>query len=63
MQAYDEVVELARICASQMPVTKSDDEAAELRRMAENYRSRAAQLAGGVPDLGESPDMAVVRHD
>jgi hypothetical protein len=53
--AYDELVERARICARQARLnTSEEDVAAELWRMAQNYRSRAAGLNSDVfPEIGE----------
>jgi hypothetical protein len=52
--AYDELVERARICAREARLNTSEDVAAELWRMAQNYRSRAAGLnSDGIPEIGE----------
>jgi hypothetical protein len=50
---YDNLVMLARICARRALDTPNRDEAAELWRMALNYRSRAAAY-GDLPELGVS---------
>jgi len=53
MQSYEELLKLARIYARRAHEAQSDDEAAELWRMALNYRSRAADFAAGdLPELG-----------
>jgi hypothetical protein len=51
MQSYDDLIELARICAEQARATKAPDAADELRRMAKEYERRAAKLNGGQPPL------------
>jgi hypothetical protein len=52
---YRDLVELARICAYQARVTKDRNVAAELQRMANEYKQRAAELDNGrIPDLGET---------
>jgi hypothetical protein len=49
MQTYNDLIELARICAKQARATKSAEAATELRRMADEYRLRAAQLNNDKP--------------
>ena len=57
MPTYDELVELARICWRQSLVTQAQDVARELRRMAHEYRQRAAKLDGGrLPNFGGEDD-------
>jgi hypothetical protein len=52
MQTYRDLIELARICTKQARATKSQDVAAELRRMAKEYERRAAELNdSNVPSL------------
>ena len=52
--AYDDLVELAQLCAYQAKVTKSRDVAEEFRRMAKEYQRRAAQLdEGRLPNIGK----------
>jgi len=53
VQTYDELVELARTCLHQSRITLDKEVAAELRRMAEAYQRRAADLdSGQPPDIG-----------
>ncbi len=47
MQTYDDLVHLARVCIRQAKATDRDEVAAELIRMADEYRQRAAALDGG----------------
>jgi hypothetical protein len=54
---YDELVELAKMCAHQARVTMAKDVADELRRMAREYQQRAADLnSGKMPDIGQVGD-------
>jgi hypothetical protein len=56
MRGYGELAaELARVCARQARLTKREDEADELWRMAQNYHKRAADLDSDLPDIGEKP--------
>jgi len=51
---YRELVDLARTCAHQARVTRDPAVANELRRMAEEYRQRAAEFNDGkLPDIGD----------
>ena len=52
MLTYNELVELASLCARNARIATSKDVADELRRMAEEYRDQAARL-GEVPELGD----------
>lgn len=55
MQKYDDLVQLARICLRQSKEAKQDGVATELRRMANDYRRRAANLDGGkLPSIEEA---------
>jgi len=54
MRTYDELVRLARMCLQQARETINPIVAAELRRRAQDYLRRAAELDGGkTPDIGE----------
>jgi hypothetical protein len=54
MQTYEELVELARICVRNARTTTDNEVAAELWKMAREYKEKAARLNGGrVPSLGE----------
>jgi hypothetical protein len=58
-QTYDELLELARICArnARLPMT-TKVVAAELWKMAKDYQARAAQLdSGNPPDIGPPPEF------
>jgi hypothetical protein len=55
---YDELVEFARMCADQARITMAKDVAGALRRMAEEYQQRAAELNGGkLPDIGDTGEQ------
>ena len=55
MQAYEDLVELARICLMQAREAKSGLVSAELRHMARGYQVRAATMNNGrLPDIGET---------
>jgi|HubBroStandDraft_4_1064222.scaffolds.fasta_scaffold1372511_1 hypothetical protein len=57
MQTYDQLVEIARICLRQARMAGAAEVVKELRRMAWEYREKAAKLNGGkLPDLGEYTD-------
>ena len=56
MQAYDELVELARIGAFNARNTLDPRVAAELWKMALEYQAKAAKLdSGRSPDVGPPP--------
>jgi hypothetical protein len=56
MRTYEELSELAKICASNSRTTTSRDVAAELWRMARRYQKQAAEFhSGKLPDIGEPP--------
>jgi hypothetical protein len=56
MQSYEQLVELAKLCANQSHVSFSKETAAELWRMAKEYQADAAKLDGGnLPDIGKPP--------
>jgi hypothetical protein len=53
MPSYNDLIELARICQRQADLTDIPSVAEELRRMAEDYRQRAAALdRGALPGTG-----------
>jgi len=55
MPAYDDLLELARICWRQAHVAQTEGAATILRRMAREYQQEAAKLDGGkLPALGET---------
>jgi hypothetical protein len=50
---YRDLVELARICVRQARAMQNPDAIAELHRLADDYRHKAAALDGGaLPDIG-----------
>jgi hypothetical protein len=56
--AYDELVELARICWRQARVAQTNGLAPELLRMAHEYQQKAAKL-----DRGKLPEIGVPELD
>jgi hypothetical protein len=54
MLTYDELVELASLCARNARIATSRDVADELWRMAREYQEQAARL-GEAPELGDKP--------
>jgi hypothetical protein len=57
MQNYNDLVELARICASHARQASTKQVAAELWRMADMYRTRAMALDSGKSiDIGPPPE-------
>jgi len=56
VQIYENLVELARICAKNSHNAGTKEVAAELWKMAREYQQRAAKLDHGVlPDIGKPP--------
>jgi|HubBroStandDraft_6_1064221.scaffolds.fasta_scaffold8525557_1 hypothetical protein len=56
MQTYEELAELARICARNARITTNKQVAAELWKMAGEYAHKAAKLdSGTLPDIGKPP--------
>lgn len=56
MQTYDDLVELARVCARNSYAADNKEASAEFWKMATEYRARAAKLKGSVgPDVGKPP--------
>jgi hypothetical protein len=56
MLTYDDLVELARLCARNSRIATSRDVADELWRMAREYQAQAANL-GSAPELGDEPPV------
>jgi len=53
---YEEMAELAQICASNARIASNKDIAAILWKMAREYQEKAAELDGGkLPDIGLLP--------
>jgi hypothetical protein len=50
MLTYDDLVELARLCARNSRIATSRDVADELWRMAREYQAQAANLVPGIID-------------
>jgi hypothetical protein len=62
MQILRDLIEMARICASQARLTTSQEVARALWTMASEYHERAHQRAsklnnGKVPDIGDPPPL------
>jgi hypothetical protein len=56
VQTYDDLLQLAQICAKNAHSAISKEVAVELWRMALEYRDRAAKVDGGkAPEIGEPP--------
>jgi hypothetical protein len=56
MPTYNDLVELARICAKNSYAANTKEVAAELWKMAREYQERAAKLdSGKLPDIGKLP--------
>jgi hypothetical protein len=57
--SYDDLIELARLCLRQADATSNPVAAAELRRWASDYQTRAAALGGGgLPDIAAAHESA-----
>ncbi len=56
MLTYDELVELARLCARNSRIATSREVADELWRMAKEYQDQAAKL-GEFPEIGDRPPV------
>jgi hypothetical protein len=64
MQSYEQLVELAKLCANQSRVSFSKETAAELWRMAKEYQAEAAKLNGDKsPEIGKPPRWIRARED
>jgi hypothetical protein len=56
MQYYEHLAEMARICAENAHIASSKEIAAELWKMATEYRDKAAKLNDGAgPEIGQPP--------
>ena len=56
MQTYDELAELARLCANNARTTINKETAAGLWGLARKYQEKAAKLKGAEgPDIGTPP--------
>jgi hypothetical protein len=55
-KTYDELKELAMMCAYNARTTTSTPVAIELWNMAKEYQRKAAQL-GELPDIGDTPPV------
>ena len=56
MQTYEELAELARICARNARIATNKQVVAELWKMAVEYAHKAAKLdSGTLPDIGKRP--------
>ncbi len=56
MQTYDQLIEVAAMCARQARLSTSKDVALHLWRMAKEHQERAAKLGGGkLSDIGDPP--------
>lgn len=58
MAIYDEYVELSRLCWRQAQLAQTEGVAEILRKMAREYREKAAKLEGGKPAALERKDVA-----
>jgi hypothetical protein len=56
MLIYEDLVELARMCARNARITTSRDVADELWRMAKEYQAQAAEM-GDFPEIGDEPPL------
>jgi hypothetical protein len=56
MLNYDDLVELASLCARNSRIATSRDVADELWRMAKEYQAQAAKL-GAFPEIGHEPPV------
>jgi len=55
-RTYEDLVELARLCAGNAHITRARDAAGEFWRMALEYQRKAAALdSGKLPDVGPPP--------
>jgi hypothetical protein len=58
MQTYDDLIELARICARHAQLAPTKEIARELWKMANLYRTRAIALDGEkLIDIGQPPAL------
>jgi hypothetical protein len=55
---YQELITLARICASNSRDASNNEVARELWKMASEYRDRAMKMDSGIPiDIGPAPEL------
>jgi len=55
MQAYEDLVEIARICLKQARAAENSVVSGEFKRLAKGYQMRAATMVNGkIPDIGEN---------
>jgi hypothetical protein len=56
MPKYEDLTELAKICAQHARIAADRSMATSLWKLAEEYQARAAKLdSGKSPDIGEAP--------
>ena len=56
METYDELKELAVMCAYNAWIATSTEVATELWNMAREYQGKAAEI-GELPDIGDTPPI------
>jgi hypothetical protein len=57
---YEEMIEVARLCANNARIASTKDAAAVLWRIAREYQEKAAKLDGDkLPDIGMPPRRLV----
>ena len=56
MLIYQDLVELARMCARNARITTNRDVADELWRMAKEYQAKAAEM-GDYPEIGDEAPL------
>jgi hypothetical protein len=56
MPIYEDLVELARMCARNTRIMTSRDVADELWRMAKEYQAQAAEM-GDFPEIGDETSL------
>jgi hypothetical protein len=56
MPIYEDLVELARMCARNARIMTSRDVADELWRMAKEYQAQAAEM-GDFPEIGDETSL------
>ena len=61
MLIYEDLVELARMCARDARITTTREVADELWRMAKEYQAQAAEL-GDFPEIGDEPRPQPLRR-
>lgn len=62
MEDFDDLAELARLCAQNAHIAHSREAGTELWKMAHEYQEKAAKLNGGtLPDIGKPPPWIVNR--